>query len=136
MFFLDILILKIYFLIIKINKFRGDLSGISAKTATLISYSLICTTQVLRAIKIPSHNDRPSWKSECVLYTLTVHASWPSHTTSFSFPFSQKLKTSKYKQAVKFKEQEGKRCGQMITAKRKCIQTPYSCPLYIAWHRD
>ena len=33
--FFDTLILQIYFLIIKINIFRGDLSGISAKTATL-----------------------------------------------------------------------------------------------------
>ena len=29
--FLDTLILKIYFLLIKINNFRGDLSGIPAK---------------------------------------------------------------------------------------------------------
>ena len=37
-FFLDTLILKIYFLIIKINNFRGDLSGISARTATLYTW--------------------------------------------------------------------------------------------------
>ena len=35
-FVLETLILKIYFLIIKINIFRGDLSDISAKTATLV----------------------------------------------------------------------------------------------------
>ena len=37
-YFLDTLILSIYFLIIKMNNFRGGLSDISAKTATL------CTT--------------------------------------------------------------------------------------------
>ena len=35
--FLDTLLLKIFFFMIKINNFRGDLSDISAKTATLIS---------------------------------------------------------------------------------------------------
>ena len=35
--FLDTLILQLYFLIIKINNFRGDLSNISAKTATLLT---------------------------------------------------------------------------------------------------
>ena len=35
-YFLDTLILLIYFLIIKIIIFRGDLSDISAKTATLL----------------------------------------------------------------------------------------------------
>ena len=35
--FLDTLILKIYFLIIKINNFRGDLSGISAKKSSLVT---------------------------------------------------------------------------------------------------
>ena len=35
-YFLDTLILKIIFLITKLNNFRGDLSDISAKTATLI----------------------------------------------------------------------------------------------------
>ena len=34
--FIDTLILQIYFLIIKLNIFRGDLSSISAKTATLV----------------------------------------------------------------------------------------------------
>ena len=34
-YFLDTLILYLIFLIIKINNFRGDLSDISAKTATL-----------------------------------------------------------------------------------------------------
>ena len=33
---LDTLIRKIYFLIIKINNFRGDLSDISAKTGALV----------------------------------------------------------------------------------------------------
>ena len=35
--FQDTLILQIMFLIIKINNFRGDLSDISAKSATLVS---------------------------------------------------------------------------------------------------
>ena len=34
--FMDTLILKIIFLIIKLNNFRGDLRDISAKTATLV----------------------------------------------------------------------------------------------------
>ena len=33
--FLDTLILKLYFFVIRINNFRGDLSVISAKTATV-----------------------------------------------------------------------------------------------------
>ena len=40
LFFLDTLILKIYFFIIKINNFRGDLRDISAKTATLLETAL------------------------------------------------------------------------------------------------
>ena len=39
-FFLDTLILSIIFLIIKIDNFRGDLSSISAKTATLVAFTL------------------------------------------------------------------------------------------------
>ena len=39
--FSDTLILKIYFLIIKIDIFRGELSGISAKTATLLTNELV-----------------------------------------------------------------------------------------------
>ena len=33
---------KYFFLIIKINIFRGDLSDISAKTATLVHVQLLC----------------------------------------------------------------------------------------------
>ena len=40
-YFSDTLILKIYFLIIKINIFRGDLSGISAKKSSLVP---LCST--------------------------------------------------------------------------------------------
>ena len=35
--FLDTLIVKIHFLIIKINNFPGDLSNVSTKTATLVN---------------------------------------------------------------------------------------------------
>ena len=40
---MDTLILQTYFLIININNFRGDLSDISAKTATLLSMQRRCT---------------------------------------------------------------------------------------------
>ena len=40
--FLDTLIVKKYFFIIKINNFRGDLSDISAKTATLVMKCMHC----------------------------------------------------------------------------------------------
>ena len=38
---MDTLTQQIIFLIIKINNFRGDLSGISAKTATLVKSVLV-----------------------------------------------------------------------------------------------
>ena len=48
-YFLDIFTLQIYFLIIQINSFRGDLSNISAKTATLphIPPSSLCISKLL-----------------------------------------------------------------------------------------
>ena len=51
---MDTLILKIYFLIIKIDNFRGDLSGISAKTATLLLTHWCCEKEFLSDRSIPN----------------------------------------------------------------------------------
>ena len=68
--FLDTLILQIYFLIIKINNFRGDVSDISAETATLVVRVLI---------------EHPCvWESVCAtqcLYTHLKTATWGPATT-------------------------------------------------------
>ena len=41
LFFSDTVIPSIYFLIVKMNIFRGDLSDISAKTATLVNSDFV-----------------------------------------------------------------------------------------------
>ena len=59
--FLDTLILKyIYFLIIQINNFQGDISDISAKTATLVfMYLFYNTTASTQTFATP----RTTWES-------------------------------------------------------------------------
>ena len=53
--FLDTLILKIYFLIMKINNFQGDLSSISAKTATLLVTSFHVSFHALQFWVVYTH---------------------------------------------------------------------------------
>ena len=61
---MDTLILKIYFLVIKLNNFRGELSDISVKTATLAeAISILSHVQDHICEKANKSSDRSFCKS-------------------------------------------------------------------------